>query len=143
MSPGADPSLIQLAFEGSETIRIDADGELVLGTGVGEIRHRKPLIYQLTGENRRLTQGRYVIQRDKRVQFQVESYDRSRTLVIDPVLSYSSPFGGSALDFASGITTDSEGNIYLAGATLSTDFPTTAGSLRTTGVQGADDVFVR
>jgi hypothetical protein len=58
------------------------------------------------------------------VSFDVAAYDRSRPLVIDPVLSYSTFLGGSSSEFGLGIGVDGSGNIYLAGPTNSTDFPT-------------------
>ena len=61
---------------------------------------------------------------DQRVGFQLGSYDRERTLVIDPVLVYSTYLGGSSDDRGKGIAVDTEGNVYVTGVTSSTDFPT-------------------
>jgi hypothetical protein len=55
-------------------------------------------------------------------------------------LAYSSYLGGSACDWASAISLDSSGNIYVTGGTLSPDFPTTPGTFQTTG--GGYDSFV-
>src|SRR4051812_13062228 len=43
VAPGADPRKIRLAFEGVKSIRIAANGDLVLDTGAGEVRQRKPV----------------------------------------------------------------------------------------------------
>jgi hypothetical protein len=43
----------------------------------------------------------------------VADYDRSKPLVIDPVLVYSTYLGGSSSDFGYAITVDSTGNAYL------------------------------
>src|SRR5262249_24428511 len=40
--------------------------------------------------------------------------------------------GGRADDFAQAMTVDASGNIYVAGATLSPDFPVTSGAFQTT-----------
>ena len=66
-----------------------------------------------------------------RVGFKVAAYDRSRPLVIDPVLSYSTLLGGSGDEFAIAITVDSAGAAYVTGITASTDFPTTPGAFDT------------
>jgi hypothetical protein len=40
------PSKIKLGFQGAKDVSIDRGGELILRTGGGEIRQRKPFIYQ-------------------------------------------------------------------------------------------------
>ena len=56
LKPGADPSKIRLQFEGVNKMRVDARGDLVLETASGEIREKKPTVYQ----DRQIA-GRYVI----------------------------------------------------------------------------------
>src|SRR5262249_36711822 len=58
------------------------------------------------------------------VGFDIGSYDHNATLVIDPILSYSTFLGGNGDDDARAITTDSLGNIYVTGTTTSTNFQT-------------------
>jgi hypothetical protein len=41
VKPGADPALIALRYAGAETLEIDARGDLVLGLGAREVRHRR------------------------------------------------------------------------------------------------------
>src|SRR4030095_2915812 len=48
--------------------------------------------------------------------FEIANYDKSRPLIIDPVLSYSTYFGGSDADFLGVGAVDSEGNVLLGGA---------------------------
>lgn len=55
-------------------------------------------------------------------------------------LVYSTYFGGTGSDAATDIALDPSGNIYIAGATQSADFPTTANSLQ--AFAGATDAFV-
>ena len=45
VAPGADPSHIRLAFDGVESLHINAQGELVLGTKGGQLVQRKPVVY--------------------------------------------------------------------------------------------------
>ncbi|HWF46871.1 MAG TPA: SBBP repeat-containing protein, partial [Bryobacteraceae bacterium] len=52
-------------------------------------------------------------------------YDEKLPLIIDPVLEYMSVLGGSAAETATAVTTDSAGNMYVAGTTNSTNFPVT------------------
>lgn len=46
-------------------------------------------------------------------------------------LVFSTYLGGNSNDFAMGVTLDPSGNIYVAGLTFSSDFPTVAGSFET------------
>jgi uncharacterized protein (TIGR03437 family) len=117
VKPGADPSKIRLRFEGVKKMRLDAKGDLVLATASGEIREKKPRIYQ----DRQIA-GRYVV-RGGEAAFEVDAYDRAKELVIDPVVVYASYVGGSGNDWGTGIAADSAGNAYVTGVTESTDFP--------------------
>ena len=126
VAPGADPGVITLAFGGADALAVSTEGDLVLQTRGGELRLRKPLIYQEVGGTKRSVPGGYVVRGERRVGFQVAAYDGTKPLVIDPVLVYSTYLGGFGEDNGSGIAADATG-IYLAGLTVSPDFPT-AGS---------------
>jgi hypothetical protein len=101
VTPGADPKVINLAFEGTDNIQIDPEGNLILQMTEGEIRFYKPQVYQETNGTKQIIPGSYVRlnpemdneQRTK-IGFQVAAYDTSKPLVIDPVLSYSTYLPG-------------------------------------------------
>jgi sugar lactone lactonase YvrE len=166
VAPGADPRAITLevktqrseldALRGqTEThARIDAHGDLVLPSEGGEVLFHKPLVYQPILDSgpqtsRSYIEGRYVIREGEQIGFEVATYDASKALIIDPVLSYSTYLGGSMDDFGNAITVDSSKNVYVTGGTTSINFPTTSGVVQT-GYAGADggyqsvngDVFV-
>ncbi|MBI3988294.1 MAG: SBBP repeat-containing protein, partial [candidate division NC10 bacterium] len=71
---------------------------------------------------------------------QVATYDISKPLIIDPVLTYSTYLGGSNGGAGLGIAVDSAGNAYVAGYTTSGDFPM-ANPLQPQG-GGSLDAFV-
>ncbi|MEK7754855.1 MAG: SBBP repeat-containing protein [Acidobacteriota bacterium] len=121
--PGADPKAIQVAFEGADRMRVDEHGDLVLETPLGEVRWRKPMVYQERDGARRPVEAAYVLKGHRQVAFDVGRYDRRRPLVIDPVLVYSTYLGGSGREYGFGLATDAAGNLYLSGATGSSDFP--------------------
>jgi hypothetical protein len=134
VAPGADPKEISLDVTaiGSSSnggwkpsLRVDANGDLVMQADEDEVRLHKPVVYQAgEGSSRRFVDGHYVLKGDNRVSFEVASYDPGKVLVIDPVLSFSSYLGGSDSDFGFGIAVDSAGNAYVTGSTKSTNFPT-------------------
>jgi len=140
--PGADPEIIALGFEGADQLEVDTQGELVLHAGGGEIRQRKPLIYQEVDGVRHEVAGSYKLKDRNTVGFQLAGYDASRPLVIDPVLVYSTFLGGGRLDQGADITVDASGNAYVTGSTDSVEFPTTVGAFDPTHNGGFDDVFV-
>jgi hypothetical protein len=122
---GADPGRIRLRFRGAEGLRIDGDGDIVVSVeGGGELVQRAPVAYQEGGKGREAVRARFVKRGKREVGFAVGEYDRSRSLVIDPVLVYSTYLGGSLYDFAYAIAVDGAGDAYVAGRTASSDLPT-------------------
>ena len=57
------------------------------------------------------------------VKFALGAYDRSRELVIDPTVTYSTYFGGDFADYGSAIAVDGSGDAFVAGATDSDTIP--------------------
>ena len=140
VAPGANPSRIRLAFEGARATRVDEGGDLVIKTDGGDVRQRRPVAYQETGGVRREVAARYAVDARGRVSFELGDYDHARTLVIDPVLVYSSYLGGLDADQGLSVAVDSAGSAYVTGSTLSTDFPVVGGLQP--AKSGFTDVFV-
>jgi hypothetical protein len=89
-----------------------------------ELREQAPSIYQERSGRRVAVEGRFAVDGDGAVRFQVGDYDLARPLIIDPVLSYSTLLGGSGFDTATALAVDSAGSAYVAGFTESYNFPT-------------------
>ena len=143
VGPGAEPGAIRVEFQGADGIVVDAHGDLVLHTAVGDLRQRKPAIYQDVNGVRRAIAGDYVVLGPRRVGFQVAAYDRSRPLIIDPVLLYSTYLGGSGFEVCYDVAIDATGNAYVAGSTTLTDFPTTTGAVQTASGGSADAIVAK
>lgn len=120
---GADPNHIRFAYQGARSIAIDPSGELVIRTAFGEVRQAAPKVYQEIGGLHQVVTGRYRLLGRNRIGFEISAYDRSRELVIDPVLTQVLGFGGTAADSVNGLAIDAAGNRYLAITTSSPDFP--------------------
>jgi hypothetical protein len=146
VAPGADPSQVRMSLKGADQVRIE-NGDLVIETAGGELRQHRPSVYQEKDGKREPVEGRYKLVADARVgadpviAFELGEYDRSRELVIDPVLAWSTFLGGSLNDQGNGIDVDQDGFVYVTGTTFSPDFPVTAGAFQT-GLKGTSDAFV-
>jgi uncharacterized protein (TIGR03437 family) len=134
VAPGADPRQISLALTGAAP-SLDSDGNVVLKLADGDLALKKPVVYQNVAGEKRFVEASYAIAGNN-VSFRLGEYDRNQTLVIDPVFTYLTYLGGSSVDRIGSITAvgqvfspsqalaiDSAGNVYVAGETLSTDFP--------------------
>jgi hypothetical protein len=140
VAAGADPSAIALAFDGA--VPSVSDDTLVLETGAGNVRDGPLFIYQDAGMGRSVVDARLIVS-GADVRYDIGPYDRSLPLVIDPVIS-ATVLGGSGDDYAVSTAVDSQDNGYIAGETLSADFPTTqsAFSNHSTGTGPAFDIFI-
>ena len=127
VAPGADPNQVQLVWEGADSLRLNAEGDLVLATPLGDVVQQRPRVYQEAGGNRAEVASQYVLT-GNRVRFALGPYDRRRELRIDPVISldYSTYLGGGASDRGEAIAVDGAGSAYVTGFTYSANFPTLA-----------------
>src|SRR6185312_3924108 len=124
VKPGANPRAIRMKVGGGRKLSVDSAGDLVIGESDGDLRIALPNIYQEVDGVRKKIAGRYAIRGRDEVAFKVDSWDRSKALVIDPTIVYSSLLGGGlGSQVGYGIKLDSAGNIIIAGATLAADFP--------------------
>lgn len=142
VAPGADPSRIELRFSGGEPPALDRDGGISIRHPSGELRHAAPVAWQEIGGERRRVASHFVAKESGSVGVVLGALNPSRSLVIDPVLTYSTLLGGSADEFGRSVAVDARGDIYVAGGTASVDFPVTAGPLAGNQLGGALDAFV-
>lgn len=141
VSPGADPKPINVSFEGIDKLRTNESGDLILSTDAGPVELHKPVAYQVKDGVRTEVDASFVIKGRDQIAFAVGAYDRSRELVIDPTVFYSTYFGGDFADYGIAIAVDANGNSYVAGATDSNTLPGPGGSTVTASV-GTFDAFV-
>lgn len=134
LAPGASPDRIRLAFAAQSVnqharLRVGREGDLVVSLAGGEVVFRKPVAYQPETEGAEAAGGsavvarhyvgaRYAVESGGVVGFEIAAYDRTRPLVIDPVLTYSTYTmlnnNGAG---AKGIGVDASGNAYILGST--------------------------
>ena len=128
VAPNADPGRIMMAFHGSDGVRVDPDGNLEITIAGKKVSWNKPVLYQETASGRRRIEGAYRLQADGRAGFSIGVYDRSKPLIIDPVVQYVTYVGRADLDILTRTGADASGNIYLTGYTRDPSFPVSPGA---------------
>jgi hypothetical protein len=139
VQPNADPNQIKLKFDGIKSAKIDRQsGDLLLETTVGTLRQHAPVVYQNIDGERKEIASSYALANEKgqsakdgvSVTFRLTEYDKSKELVIDPILAYGSYLGGTLFEEGRSIAVDAGGNAYIVGSSASRDFPTTPGTVK-------------
>jgi hypothetical protein len=122
VSPNADANQIKLNFDGAKNASLDDTGNLVLKTDNAELVQNKPIAYQTINGKRTEVAVSYNLTENK-VSFSLGEYDKSKTLIIDPIVRYLSYIGGSGHDTADNVATDAQGNAFIVGGTQSLNYP--------------------
>lgn len=120
VAPYADPTLIRLRFPTARAVRVGEHGGLVIETPDGVWHEAAPVLYQ-PGSPIRPIGGSVVVGPDDLAQFQPGPYDPAATLVIDPLLTFSSVLAGSSAPTA--LAVGPAGEIVLAGYTDDPAYP--------------------
>ena len=125
IAPGADPDQIRLEYSVADSVRIDADGDLVIRSGALEVRDHAPIAYQESSSGaRNPVAARYrILAGGSSIAFDLGDYDPARPLIIDPVITYATYMGGTAQSAITALAVDTSGNLYAAGWTEAVDFP--------------------
>lgn len=135
--PGGDPKNIRFEAAGFETQSLNDDGTFRMQTSLGTLVESAPFTYQIVDGKKESIAAGFVFEDGKR-SFAVSDYDPTRTLIIDPWVTY---IGGSADDRVNSVTTNAGGNVIFGGETQSVDFPRTPGFLQDT-LRGGSDSFI-
>lgn len=130
VAPGADPRRVRMRFAGADSVSLEPAGDLTVKVGDSHLTIRKPVLYQDDGDGRRPVDGAFAVRADGDIGFEVGHYDTSASLIIDPVLVYSSylPQRSGGLLVAAqtaghsprGIAVSSTGAMYLVGNVYNT-----------------------
>ena len=140
VAAGADPKAIAFAVDGADGLTLSQQGHLVATVNGKEFRFDKPYAYQLTHGKQAPVAVEYALNGANKASLRLGNYDKSKKLVIDPTLTYSTFVGGSQADTGNGIAIDSTGNAYIVGQSCSSDF--IGGGTNFKGTQNACDAYV-
>jgi Beta-propeller repeat len=138
--PGGNAASIQFSLDEASWSELGPSGELLIRLKNSSLRLERPVAYQFVGGERRNIEVQFLMLGGLEYGFKLGDYDHSRTVVVDPVLVYSTYLGGSNDEGIFGIGFDAQRNIYIAGETSSVDFPTQ--NALQSQVGGSYDAFV-
>jgi|GEM_PF-5502429 len=127
ISPKADISQIEFKLINSEGHKVQKDGDLVIKNKLGIIHQKQPYTYQ-TGKGKEVIKinSNYVKKTNGNYTFNVDKYDITQDLVIDPLIKvFTKDIRGNSTDEAHGLAVDSKENLYITGETHSTDLEAT------------------
>jgi PKD repeat protein len=129
VKPGADPSVIKWDYPGADSAWI-AENQLVISTSVGYVAEQLPSVYTETNGIRTPITATF-IKKGKHFTFQLGEYDKTATLIIDPIVVFASFTGSLADNWGFTATYDQQGNLYGGGIVLESGYPTTTGAFQT------------
>ena len=118
LAKGSDASKIRLKVKDAQS-SLNADGDLVMNTSLGKVEQDKPVSFQ----NGRKLGTSFTALGNQTSGFEVTNANANQPLTIDPSVAWATYYGGSSEDQGWSCASDASGNVYLAGATNSTDFP--------------------
>lgn len=144
VSPNSDPSQIKISYSGISKDDVESiNGEIVYRTSIGNVNHGKIFAFQIIDGIKKEVECKVELNNDE-ISFQPGEYDKSKALIIDPLV-YSTYIGGEMYEQAEDIVIDVQGNAYITGHSASPTFPVTDGAysekLKETDLE-LPDVFV-
>jgi hypothetical protein len=119
VAPGANPNQIVTQINGASSLALDAQGNLVIHTALGDLTEQAPVSYQVINGVRQEVSSQFVLEGNNEVAIRVGAYDPSHALIIDPTYTYAyeNYLGGLGNDGGEGIALDSTGAAYITGYT--------------------------
>jgi hypothetical protein len=115
VKPGGKVEDIKLRYKDIDKIKLLENGNLEISNPLGKLTENKPFSYQ---NNKKEIKSSYKL-KGRTISFQIDNYDKSKNLIIDPSIVWSTYYEGNFADHAYAVATDKDGNVYLAGTTMS------------------------
>ncbi len=127
LKPGADVNKVQIRYEGVNRMVLSR-GVLKIITSVGEVIESKPFAYQWVDGKQKEVSCEYVLLGNTVSYKLLSSYDRSKALIIDPELIFSTYSGSVSDNWGFTACSDKLGNVYSGGINFTSGYPVTLGA---------------
>lgn len=128
LSPGVDPSVIKIFHEGMSRLNV-LDNQVEIYTRFGPIIENELKVWQESeGNEKEDVQAKFANNQDT-VFFELPNgYDTTKTLIIDPSLTFSTFTGASVDNWGFTAAPDNDGNLYAGGIVFGAGYPITTGA---------------
>ncbi len=145
VSPAGNPSEIKVVYQGHDAMFIN-EGNLIVINQVNDLIEQKPFAYQWVDGYKLKVPCSYELSGDTLSYRFPKGYDRTKELIIDPVIVFSSFSGSTADNFGFTATYDADQNAYGGGIVYELgQYPTTVGAYQlafNTGTAGMVDMGI-
>lgn len=142
---GADYKQIQLQVTGADKISINAMGEAIITTPLGDITEQAPVVEQ----DGKILRSEWVVRSNTKNKsytlcFEIKNLNPIHTFVIDPAVRAWGTYYGGGSDFGNSCITDASGNVYMSGQTdcTTSTIIATSGAHQTTHSGSDMDAFL-
>ena len=126
---------ILLEYVGTDGIEVQ-DGVLIAHTSIRDIMEYTPKVYQIVDGDTINIACEYVVRKNV-VGYKIsENYDKTRDLIIDPSLVFSTYTGSTGDNWGFTATYDYNDNVFSGGIVFSTGYPTSTGAYQVTYAGG-------
>ena len=123
--PGGDVTDIKLKYEGATALAMK-DGAVVATTPFGSITEQAPYCYDQ--QTKQTVASHYKLEGNM---LSFELGEHNGTLVIDPTINWGTYYGGSNGEYAYGLASNPQGEVYMGGWTQSSNNIATTGAFQT------------
>ena len=139
LAPHADPNLIQVEFSGQQALFL-RDGSLIAKTSVGDFTEVEPYAYQIDADGKQIRVKCDFSLIGNVISYHFpEGYDKSRSLIIDPEIAFSTYIGSISNSFGFTASYDNYGNLYGGAVVFGSHYPTTSGAFQVNFGNGVVD----
>lgn len=128
--PGGNPNDIKYQYIGADETKLTSSNSLEIVTPFGNFSEKPLYCYQKENSELITEINSKIIINNGVISYKIGDYNKSKTLVIDPEIEWSTFFGGSDRDAAMNIEIDDESNVYVDHLIRSIDIPATPGTLK-------------
>jgi gliding motility-associated-like protein len=113
--PGADPTKIKMKYKFQDNLELNANNDLIIKTKLGNIQE----VHPVASQNSQPKDINFIRENDV-ISFSIKNYNKSQTLIIDPLVRvWGTYYGGTNFEGLSDITIKNGNTIYLCGSSNS------------------------